>query len=289
MTFKSTFLSAAAIAAAATFQVLAADAGDWTSKAIAPVTNPLFFEDPQVTSEVRPLFLYHELDDSFPTEGGNIRVYAMQLRYAVTEKLAIIATKDGYIEFNPKNNAIPEDDGWADISAGLKYMVINDQENQFILTPGFKLELPTGNQGVFQGNGKGEWDIFASALKGFNELQFTANAGFRLPNDWDMDTAQAHYSLQMSYFVHQYFIPFIAGNGFTVLSSAEEIPLEVEGFDLINFGSSEAEGFTQIALGAGFRSRILDNLDLGFAYEKGVTKPEGVFDERITVDLIWRF
>lgn len=286
---KSSLVSAAAFAAAATFHLQAAEAADWKEKSIAPVTNPLFFEDPQIVSEVRPLFVYHQLDDTFVTGGGNVRVYAMQARYAVNERLAIIATKDGYIEFNPKNNAVPKADGWADIGAGLKYAVIDDKENQFILTPGFKLELPTGNQRVFQGNGKGEWDLFVSAAKGFDDLQLAGNAGVRLPNDWSEETASAHYSLQLSYYVHQYFIPFVAGNGFTVLSEADQIPLNVEGFDLINFGSSAAEGFTQVAIGAGFRSRLLANLDLGFAFEKGVSKPRGVFDERYTVDLIWRF
>lgn len=289
MLFKSTLLSAAALAAVASFQLQTAGAEDWKAKTISPVTNPLFFEDPQVTSEVRPLFVYHQLDDTFLTGGGNVRVYAMQVRYAVNDRLAIIATKDGYIEFNPKNNAIPKADGWADIAAGLKYAVIDDKENNFILTPGFKIELPTGNERVFQGNGKGEWDVFVSAGKGFNDLHLTASTGVRLPNDWDKETASAHYSLQLDYFTCQYFIPFIAGNGFTVLSEADQLPLNVEGYDLINFGSSNAEGFTQITVGAGFRSRLLSNLDLGFAYEKGVSKPRGIFDERFTVDLIWRF
>jgi hypothetical protein len=266
---------------------LAAD--DWKDKTISPVTNPLFFEDPNITSEVRPIFLYHRIDDDFVTGGGNVRVYAIQARYALTERLALIATKDGYVEFNPRNNAIPKADGWADIGAGLKYALIDDRENDFILTPGFKLELPTGNQRVFQGNGKGEWDLFVSAMKGWNNLHVTGGGGVRLPNDWDAETSSAHYSLQVDYYTCQYFIPFAAVNGFTVLSEAEEIPLTVEGYDLINFGSSEAGGFTQVTGGVGFRSRILQNLDVGFAYETSLSKPRGLFDDRYTVDVIWRF
>ncbi len=43
------------------------------------------------------------------------------------------------------------------------------------------------------------------------------------------------------------------------------------------------------SLGVGFRSRILDNVDLGFAYEKAVIKPEGLFDDRFTFDICIRF
>ena len=62
-----------------------------------------------------------------------------------------------------------------------------------------------------------------------------------------------------------------------------------EGFDLINFGSSAAKGTTQAAVGVGFRSRILSSLDFGFAYEWGVTDKPDIFDQRATVDAIWRF
>jgi hypothetical protein len=64
---------------------------------------------------------------------------------------------------------------------------------------------------------------------------------------------------------------------------------QTEGFDLINFGSSKAAGATQAAFGGGFRSRVLDNLDLGLAYEFGITGQEDIFRDRVTVDVSWRF
>src|SRR5690242_2810036 len=97
-------------------------ADDWKDETISPVANPLFFEAPQIQSEVRPLFVQHNIDNNFITGGGEVRVYAVQLRYALTERLALIATKDGYIEFKP-NTALPHKNGWADLAAGLKYAV----------------------------------------------------------------------------------------------------------------------------------------------------------------------
>jgi hypothetical protein len=275
----------AALLAAATIAGPTAVAADWKEKTISPVANPLFFEDPQINSEVRPIFAYHRIDESFI--GGHAKYYAMQLRYAVTDRLAIIATKDGYIQL--RSRALPHEDGWADIGAGLKYAVIDDKENNFILTPGLKIELPTGNRDVFQGNGKGEWNLFVSSSKGWGNFHVTGGGGVRLPNDWDEETASAHYSLQLDYYTCPYFIPFVAANGFTTLSEAERIPLEVEGFDLINFGSSRADKFTQVTFATGWRSRVLKNLDLGFAFETSMTRPEGLFDNRYTFDVIFRF
>lgn len=277
--------AAAVILSTAALTAGHSDAADWKDKTISPVANPLFFEDPQINSEVRPIFAYHAIDEDFV--GGHAKYYALQLRYAVTDRLAIIATKDGYIQL--RSRALPHEDGWADIGAGLKYAIIDDKENNFILTPGFKIELPTGNQDVFQGNGKGEWDLFLSSSKGWGNFHVTGSGGVRLPNDWDAETASAHYGLQLDYYTCQYFIPFVAANGHTVLSEAKELPFNIEGFDLINFGSQNAEGFTQITFATGMRSRVVKNVDIGFAFETSVTKPQGLFDHRYTFDVIWRF
>lgn len=179
--------------------------------------------------------------------------------------------------------------GWADLAAGIKYALIDDEEHQFLLTPGLRFELPTGNTRVFQGNGDGEWNVFASAVKGFGNFHITGGAGARLPNNWDEETASLHYSLQLDYYLCRWFIPFVVGNGQTVVSEGKGPGLTVEGFDLINFGSSAADGRTQIALGAGFRTRLHEKVDFGFAYEFGATDPKGLFDDRYTIDFIFRF
>jgi hypothetical protein len=271
----------------------------WLDKTISPVSNPIYFEDPRITSEVRPIFMQHYLPETFHFQGGNVplggdvRVYALQLRYALTDRLGLIATKDGYIEFRP-DHTLTHEYGWANLAAGLKYALVDNREKQLIVTPGFTFEIPTGNSDVMQGRGDGEWNLFVSAEKGFDNFHVTGNLGFRIPNNFDDQTAQAHYSLQLDYYVCQYFIPFFAANGYTMLSNGDHkllgaVDLNTEMYDLINFGSTAARGHTQITVGGGFRSRLLPNLDLGVAYEAGVSNPEGIFDGRITADVIWRF
>ena len=154
---------------------LAAD--DSLSTAISPVSNPIYFESALIESEVRPIYMHHSIDEDFV--GGNANVYALQLRWAVTERLAIIATKDGYIDLNP--DALPHQTGWADVAAGLKYAVIKDEEHAFVLTPGLTFEIPLGQEDVFQGNGDGMWNVFTSAMKGFCNFHMTCNVGFNVP------------------------------------------------------------------------------------------------------------
>jgi len=293
--------TAALVLAAATTAAYGADnnSPSWLDNTISPVSNPIYFEDAKINSEVHPVYMYHFLPDTFNFYGGkvplggDVQVMAVQLRYALTDRLAIIATKDGYVQFQP-DHTLAGRYGWADLAAGLKYALVDDKDNQLLVTPGLTVTVPTGSTDVWQGHGSGEENVFVSAEKGFNKFHVLGNLGFIVPNDFDQDTAQLHYSLQLDYYVHQYFIPFVALNGETILSNGKQkllgvVPLNTEGYDLINFGSSEAAGTTQLTLGGGIRSRLTKNIDVGAAYEAGVVHPVGIFDSRVTVDVIWRF
>ncbi|HLP76776.1 MAG TPA: transporter [Candidatus Paceibacterota bacterium] len=297
-----TCVAALSFAATVSTGVCAEASASWLDKAISPVANPIYFEDPRITSEIRPIFIQQWLPDTFKFSGGSValggevHVYAVQLRAALSDRLALIATKDGYIEFQPENT-LGHAYGWADLAAGLKYALIDDREKQLIVTPGFTVTLPTGNERVFQGHGKGEENIFVSAEKGWDNLHLTGNVGVRIPNDFDKQTCQSHYSLQLDYYTCQYFIPFVVANGYTVLSegadqgsqSLNAVPLNAEGYDLINFGACAGKGYTQITLGGGARAKLTDKIDIGVAYEAAVAHPAGVFDSRVTADVVLRW
>ena len=258
----------------------------WKDHTIAPVTNPIFFEDAVIRSEIRPIFAYHNIDDEF-LGGGNAQLYAMQIRYALTDRFAFIANQDGYLNVN--NNALGNPEGWMDLALGFKYAVIDDEASAFILTPGLTFHVPTGDRDIFQGRGGGEFNPFVSFQKGFGDFHLSGNVGVRIPVNQNEQSTVAHYSLMADYYTCRYFIPFISFNAFSVLGDAENIGLNTEGYDVMNFGASNANGRTQGALGVGFRSRLLDNLDVGLAYEKAVIKPYGLFDDRITFDICIRF
>lgn len=285
---KSIQYPVAAALALATLSATSVLAEGWQDQAIAPVTNPIFFETPMIQSEVRPIFLYHKMDSGLLGAPVDVRIYAVQLRYALTDRLALIATKDGYIDIGGKGKALNRE-GWADLAAGLKYALFQSEDKQFIVTPGFTVEIPTGNQDVFQGSGSGELNLFVSAMKGWDDLHATATLGGRIPFDGDKKTSNIRYSAMLDYYVCKWFIPYVSFNAFTTMSDGNGPGFQSEGFDLINFGSSAASGHTQGAVGGGFRTRLLQNLDLGFGYEYGVISKNDIFKARYTFDLIWRF
>lgn len=67
---------------------------------VPPLANPLFNETPYITTEIRPLFIYNKLPNDFLTRGGDIRVVAAEIRVALTDRLGIIASSDGFADAN---------------------------------------------------------------------------------------------------------------------------------------------------------------------------------------------
>lgn len=284
---------------------------NWQEFAISPVSNPIFFEDPRIQTGARLLFIYNRVGDDFGLDlpgghlnlgGADIYAYGAQLRYAITPRLAIIATNDVGISFRPDKpipgTAFSNADGYSDLDVGFKYAVIDDRAHQFLLTPILTFAIPTGGRDVFQGDNSGIFDVAVSAEKGFNNFHLIGNIGARIPVETDRNSTELHYSLHADYFVNKYFIPLIEANGWTVLDSppgnkgplgAFDTALNTEGADLINFGASNREGFTRVALGGGFRSKICKYVDFGVIYEHTLSSPMGAFEQRVTTDLIFHF
>lgn len=57
---------------------------------ISPMSNFVFFEDPRTLTELRPIFLSHQLPDSIG--GGDVQLYAAEFRIALTDRLSLIAS-----------------------------------------------------------------------------------------------------------------------------------------------------------------------------------------------------
>lgn len=118
--------------------------------------NPIRNETPYITTEARPIFIHHVIPSKFVTGGGNINLFAVELRVALTERLGFIATKDGYADLN-FDGVLPDTHGYLNISAGFKYALISDHKNQKYFTVGIEYEPPTGDISTggidFQGDG----------------------------------------------------------------------------------------------------------------------------------------
>lgn len=272
-----------------------------------PITNPTLFDLPLARTQLRPIVIFHRLPSQIDTilgdvpVGGEVMVYALQFEYAFTDTWSLIATKDGYIDINA-NHTLSNRSGWANLAAGLKWNFHREENTAAALS--LVYEAPTGNRSVFQGEGDGTLIPAISGLWMCGRFQFNDTLGFRLPLDTSAESTFLFASAHMDYAVTERFFPMIELSWFHVLSTgdgAQRFDSQVggmvpavarfEGGDVFNLGAANAsDNRNLVTLGAGFRYRATDNLDLGLAYEFPLTSDsKGLIRDRVTLDAVWRF
>jgi hypothetical protein len=260
---------------------------------ISPQSNPLFFEDPRTLTEVRFHFVHHKIPLNQPVlQGGEARFYAMQARIALTERLSIIATKDGYIDLNANNPAIGSPNGWADIAAGLKYNLIRDPECQRLLSGGFTYEIDLGTHRVFQGRGDGEFHFFLTGGQQIGSCaHWVSGSGFRIPTDSADRSQMWYWSNHFDYEFRPGWYAVYEVNWFHWMKSGAGAlgTSGFEGGDLFNLGSTGVAGNDIVTMSLGGRYKPKQNVELGVAYEAPVTERRDLLEHRIYIDAILRF
>lgn len=258
---------------------------------ISPISNPVNFEDPRSHTEIRPIFLHHELGEDFVTQGGDVQIYALQFRFAVNENLSIIATKDGLIDFNPE--ALEDETGIADLAGGIKYVFDKDEEAGSIFSGAFRVQAPIGDDEVFQGEGNGTIQISFSGAEALNDkFNLTYGSGIRIPFESD-DSTFLDFDIQLDRRVPTAIgdvHPAIAINVVNVLDAGNRLPIDDEGFDFFNFGAQDSEGETMSTISVGARIKFSDDINVGAAYQVPLNNDgsNDLTDYRVTADAIFR-
>ena len=279
--------------------------------AISPISNPTLAGLALPRTNIHAMWMNQQVSEnisildgssSVPI-GGDLNIIAVQLEYAFNNRLSLIATKDGYIDFNP-DQTLAKESGFANLAAGLKYAFIYDEADQFVLSGSAVIELPTGNRDVFQGHGDGAVNLIASSLKLHQGWQFSGAAGVQIPLNSNQQSTTGFASAHASYKLTERFTPLVEVNWFRVLSEGNGKghptgsnsataagAASFEGGDLINLGSANASTNKDIVTAAaGARYKVCDSLSLGAAYEIPLTSEEGnLMKSRITLDAVWTF
>jgi hypothetical protein len=271
---------------------------------ISPISNPVNFEDPRPTTELRPLYAYHRVSDGFANEvganGGDAHVVALQIRVALSERFALIATKDGYVWHRPDDElsgVYEKKNGWANIGFGVKYAFYRDPERGAMATFGLRYEAPSGDKDVFQGRGDGVLNPFLSGLWGIGDLHLLGYTATRVPISGN-DSTFFDLSLHADYRVSDVyrFYPVVEMNWIHTLDGGRRLPIDEEGFDFFNFGSKRAGGKGVVTFAVGARYRLFEGVetrlgrtlrdDIGATYEFPMTDRQDIFGWRVTTDLI---
>ena len=276
-----------------------------------PIVQPYLFEDPFITTNAAAYYLWHDFPNQSAFQGGHAHAAALQLRIALTDRLALIATKDGYAWMRPDNPILPESEGWMNIGAGLKYAFVQDVENQFILSGMLRIEVASGSKDVYAGGSGVQFLPSVSAAWGATDrLNLIGDIGGIIPTDGGQYSSQVFYHLYADYEVHKHFQPFVqlsgiyyveSGNGKRgiKLKDGPTIPLNTaqnalgtgrfEGVDVLNLGSRGVDNHDYVTWAIGAHVPITDHVTWSFAYERPLSSRKDITKQRVTTALVLEF
>jgi len=259
-----------------------------------PVGNPLYFESPFIETNLRLIYVWHDFPTNSQLGGGEANIVAAPIRVALTDRLALVASKDGYTWLN--TGITPEADGWNDAALGLKYMFLVDEASEFALTGGLKWEWVNGDRDIIQGGDGGHHELnpFISVAKGWDRFHLMGALNYRIPMNGNDGNHILQWDLHADYEVAPEtlpgFFPLLEIHALHYLSDAETLPLSVGGLDYTNFGSNDVAGSSVFWGDLGFRWKLTPNLSFGAAYGFPISDPgDDIFNQRVTLDVKMSF
>jgi len=274
-----------------------------------PISNPIYTDLALQKREVNLIYAYQNLPTQVELASGahvpldgDIRTMHIQAEIPVMENLSIVANKAGWIDYNTGDDALGLDShqGLSDLSGGLKWSFYQDEKVAAALRG--TVEIPIGNNEVFQGNGRGSASP-ALLLTHLGE-SYVVNGllGAEVPFDSSERSTMGYAAASFGYRFTQRLAGLLEINWFRVLESGHgeaafsDVPnldnaVSFEGGDLINFGAPKSEIHRDFVSGAiGARCQINPCTHLGVSYEIPLTtEDQGVMDERVTVDFGYTF
>jgi hypothetical protein len=283
--------------------------------AFNPVGMPYLFEDPHITTNLNFAYIYHQLPTA-AFDGGAAHVLALQIRLALTDRLAFIATKDGLVMLRPgPNSVVASDTGIMDMTFGFKYALIDLPEKDFILTPAVRYEVPLGSRRDFQNYASGVFIPSASFRWGLRKLglehaNLVGSIGGQIATDRNRNIDSVFYNLHLDYGIEvkksfiEFIVPFIEVNGMNYTKAGDgknQIflsplagggttdvgALPFQGFDIANLGSTNLIGGNVVVVGGGLRVPTTWGLDFAVMYEGPVTAATDIHNQRFTFMAQW--
>lgn len=255
---------------------------------VMPVGMPVYFEDPFITTDLRLLYIYHDIPGGSVLRGGQVHLVAAQIRVALTERLALIAVKDGYSWVD--SGITPAGDGWNDFAIGLKYVLYSDPQEQFLVSTGLRWEGVNGSTDAFQGGDSHELSPFVSFAKGWEKWHFLGALSGRIPTDRSDANSSLLWNLHLDYKLTDTFRPLVEVHGIHWLTDADRLPLSEDYLDVGSLGASKARGRDFFSAGVGFRWQAMENISVGLTYEFPLeSADENLMEQRVTLNTVISF
>ena len=276
-----------------------------------PIVAPYLFEDPFITTNAVPYFLWHDFPEQSGFDGGALYAAALQLRVALTDRVAIIATKDGFV-WNRNGQPLLEDSqGFLNLAAGVKVALWQDRDAGRIVSGILRVEVPTGSSDQYQGYGSGmALPSLAGAFR-TGPVRWIGDLGAQIPFDGRELSSSLFYHLYADLDVGTKWIrPFVQLSGLYWIESGNgKLPIRLkhggtldldtvqtalgtgpfEGADVMNLGSEQVDNLDLLTAAVGVHVPVAEHVTFSVAYERPITEPKGIFQQRVTSALVIEF
>lgn len=242
------------------------------------LSNPLQNIEPRAVTQIWPIFGSSWISDGRILPGGDIQLYGAGLNVALSDRLSIGANQGGYAATNldrrerlrrlpilrdrPRRELNGDREGWLNLGGFIQYTLIEDVPNQFLVTGGLRIEVPSGSQSIFQGRGPVHMAPYVTVGKEFGKFHVLATTGYQFPTGGGDDTTNLFYfNLHLDRQVCGWLYPLVELNCSYHTTSVDPDFLPRRG--LIDFGNFESSG-NILTLAVGANAVIVrDRLEIG--------------------------
>jgi hypothetical protein len=222
--------------------------------------------------------------------GGDFQIYATQAHVALTDRLSIGLEKSGYLDYHPKTG--DHTTGWLNIAGSVKYVLIRDTEDQFLLSGGIQYETTSGSARVFQGGSTGVFTGFVTTGKQFGDTCHVLDTfGYQFGDHNDSRNGMLFNSFHIDKQVLGVFYPLLECNWYHYTADGNrDLPPSFGGGDgLLNLGTPGIDGSDLVTAAVGLKVLMTDHASMGCAWEVPLSNRQDLVNNRLTVEMQLRY
>jgi hypothetical protein len=275
------------------------------SNFIGFLSNPLQNIDPRSLTQIWPIFIDTYVSAIPALPSGNLQAYGAGLNVALTQRLSVGLNQGGYAaaDFNGNQPGLFRDrfgllhdrrefggqrEGWLNLGGFAQYTLIEDVANQFLLTAGLRLAVPSGSSALFQGNGPVTMAPYLTFGKEFGKYHVLGTGGYQFPAGSGHVTANVFYAnLHLDRQTFGWLYPLVEFN-WTYHTTGVSVDTPTRhGF--IDFNNFESTG-NILTLAAGANAVLVrDRLELGAVYSTPLATQRNFDFNGLLVKMVIRY